>query len=65
MEAEQSIFFESKEENNKRREKEEINRTPHERFIFFLKLCEEMEFFGLQGNHPNDKKIILLLNEFT
>jgi hypothetical protein len=56
MEGEQKIFFGSKEDNNRRRDEEAINRTSHERFIFFLKLCEEMEFFGSSGAHPNDKK---------
>lgn len=32
---------------------ETMNRTPHERFIFFLHLCEEMQFFYSDVTHPN------------
>ena len=56
MEKEQKIFFGSKGNNNERRLKEALARTPHERFIFFLKLCEEMHFFETNNPHPNRAK---------
>ena len=56
METEQKIFFASKEENNKRRLKEALARTPHVRLIFFLKLCEEMQVFAKDEPHPNRAK---------
>ena len=56
METEQNIFFASKEENNKRRLKEALARTPHERFMFFLELCQEMHFFNNTNSHPNRSK---------
>lgn len=56
METNQKIFFGSKKENNKRRLKEALARTPHERLVFFLKLCEEMQVFETGSPHPNDVK---------
>jgi hypothetical protein len=56
METEKNIFFASKEENNQRRLKEALARTPHERVIFFLKLCEEMQVFQSDYIHPNRVK---------
>ncbi len=56
MEIEQKIFFASKAENNKRRLKEALARTPHERLVFFLKLCEEMQVFETGSPHPNRAK---------
>ena len=53
MKAEQKIFFGSKEENNKRRLKEALARTPHERLVFFLRMCEEMQVFENSTPHPN------------
>lgn len=50
------IFYGTKEENNLRRLNEALSRTPHERFIFFLKLCEEMQFFHTNQPHPNNAK---------
>ena len=50
------IFFGTKEENNERRLKEALLRTPDERLIYFLKLCEEMQFFQTDQPHPNDAK---------
>ncbi len=45
MESEFPIKFETKEEANNRRLEEALARTPHERFLFFLKMIEEMRFF--------------------
>ena len=56
MEKEQKIFFGSKGNNNERRLKEALARTPHERLIFFLNLCEEMYFFETNNPHPNRAK---------
>jgi len=56
MEAEQKIFFGSKKENNERRLQEALARTPHERFLFFLQLIEEMHFFETNKPHPNRAK---------
>ena len=39
------IKFESKEESNERRLKEALERSPHERFLFFLEMIREMKFF--------------------
>lgn len=50
------IFFGTKVENNNRRAKEALSRTPHERLIYFLKLCEEMQFFHTDQPHPNNAK---------
>lgn len=52
----QNILFETKEESNKRRNLAALSRTPHERFIFFLQLCDEMQFFETKQPHPNHKK---------
>ena len=56
MELNQKIFFGSKEDNNDRRLNEALSRTPHERFLFFLKLCEEIQRFSPNREHPNDVK---------
>ena len=56
MELNQKIFIGSKEENNDRRLNEALSRTPHERFLFFLKLCKEMQFFEIDKPHPNSAK---------
>lgn len=53
MEQERGILFETKDQSNKRRLKEAMERTPYERFIFFLKLCEEMQFFKQKEIHTN------------
>lgn len=39
------IRFETKEESNKRQEKEALKRTPDERFRFFLRLIAELSKF--------------------
>lgn len=59
METGQKIFFGSKEENNERRLKEALARTPHERLLFFLRLCEEMQILDNNIPHPNRAKITL------
>ncbi|GAB1452568.1 hypothetical protein MASR2M47_26240 [Draconibacterium sp.] len=56
MKKKAEIFFGTKEENNMRRLNEALSRTPHERLIYFLKLCEEMQFFHTNQAHPNDSK---------
>lgn len=56
MVTKQKIPFETKDESNKRRNADALSRSPHERFIFFLKLCEEMQFFETKEPHPNCKK---------
>ena len=56
MKKKAEIFFGTKEENNIRRLNEALSRTPHERLIFFLMLCEEMQFFQTNKPHPNDVK---------
>ena len=40
-----SIRFETKEQSNNRRIIEALNRTPNERFQFFLSLIEEFSMF--------------------
>lgn len=40
-----SIRFETKEQSNNRRIIEALNRTPDERFLFFLSLIEEFSMF--------------------
>jgi hypothetical protein len=56
MKSSQKIFFGSKEENNDRRLNEALSRTPHERFLFFLKMVDEMAFFKTKEPHPNRSK---------
>ncbi|MFV0265690.1 MAG: hypothetical protein ACK5HT_00990 [Draconibacterium sp.] len=56
MNQEVEIRFETKEQANQRRIQETLERSPHERFLFFLQLCEEMQFFHTQEIHPNRKK---------
>jgi len=51
-----TIFFETKEDSNQRRSREALDRSPHERFVFFLQLCEEMQFFDANKPHPNRLK---------
>jgi len=50
------IYFGTKEENNQRRLEEALARSPHERFLFFLKLSEEIIRLSPERPHPNDKK---------
>jgi hypothetical protein len=50
------LHFETKEESNERRRQEALSRTPHERFMFFLELCQEMQFFYAGKPHPNSYK---------
>lgn len=56
MENINEIRFETKEQANERRLKEALERTPHERLVFFFKLCEEMKFFNEGHPHPNRSK---------
>jgi hypothetical protein len=56
MRPENSIRFETKEEANERRMQEALNRTPHERLMFFLKMVQEMQAFQTSKPHPNSFK---------
>jgi hypothetical protein len=53
MDSEKLIRFETKNEANERRRKEALNRTPHERFMFFLEMVQEMQVFQSSMPHPN------------
>ncbi len=53
MKPETNIRFETKEEANQRRMREALNRTPHERLMFFLEMVQEMQFFETSKPHPN------------
>lgn len=56
MEPENNLRFEAKEEANERRMQEALNRTPHERLMFFLQMAREMQVFQTSGPHPNSFK---------
>ncbi len=56
MKPEKNIRFETKEEANERRMQEALNRTPHERLMFFLEMVQEMQVFKVPGPHPNSFK---------
>jgi hypothetical protein len=56
MEPENSLRFETKAEANERRMQEALNRTPHERLMFFLEMVREMQFFETSKQHPNRYK---------
>ena len=56
MDNDQKIFFGTKEDSNKRRQVESEDRTPHERFLFFLQLCHEINLFSNDRSHPNQSK---------
>jgi hypothetical protein len=56
MKTENLLRFETKEESNARRRLETLARTPHERFLFFLELVEEMQVFQTPETHPNRLK---------
>ncbi|MBW6536228.1 MAG: hypothetical protein K0B11_14565 [Mariniphaga sp.] len=56
MEPKNSLRFETKEEANERRMQEALNRTPHERLMFFLKMVQEMQVFQTSKPHPNSFK---------
>ncbi len=53
---EQIIRFETKEESNERRIQEALARTGHERLLFFFQLCEELQYFAQDEQHPNWQK---------
>jgi hypothetical protein len=57
MKNNKDIFFETKEESNARRMNEALERSPHERFMFFLRLCQKMQFFQVKRPHPNESNI--------
>jgi hypothetical protein len=50
------IRFETKEEVNERRRQEALDRSPHERLMFFLEMVQEMQFFEISKLHPNSFK---------
>ncbi len=52
------IFFATKEENNRRREKDFLKLTPYERLINFINRLSTPETNILPDDyvHPNDKK---------
>ena len=56
MKPEKNIRFETKEEANERRMHEALNRSPHERLMFFLEMAQEMQFFETSKPHPNSLK---------
>ena len=56
MKTEKNIRFETKEEANERRTQEVMDRTPHERLMFFLEMAREMQFFKTSKPHPNSFK---------
>ena len=56
MKTDKNIRFESKEESSERRIREALERTGHERLLFFFQLCEEMQFFSKDEPHPNHLK---------
>jgi hypothetical protein len=56
MEPENNLRFETKEESNELRMQEALNRTPHERLIFFLEMVRKMKSFETSKPHPNKFK---------
>ncbi|HSO88811.1 MAG TPA: hypothetical protein VLQ91_19815 [Draconibacterium sp.] len=53
---EQTLRFETKEESNERRIREALERTGHERLLFFFQLCAELQYFAKDEPHPNRRK---------
>lgn len=56
MRMKSEIKFETKEQSNKRRMEEAIKRSGHERLLFFIELCEELNFFEINTSSPNRQK---------
>ena len=56
MKPEKNIHFETKEEANERRMREALDRSPHERLMFFLEMAQEMQVFETSKPHPNSFK---------
>ena len=56
MKPDKNIRFETKEEANERRMCEALNRSPHERLMFFLEMVQEMQVFQTSSPHPNRAK---------
>lgn len=50
------IFFDTKERNNERREKEFLALSYAERLELFFTMLDENEFVGEDKTHPNDVK---------
>jgi len=53
MRTDELIRVETKEESNERRVREALERTGHERLLFFFQLCEELQYFAKYEPHPN------------
>jgi hypothetical protein len=56
-----NIFFETKENNNRRREAEFLRLTPDQRFWTFVKMVDELAIF--QTNKPGFDKGNLVLEK--
>lgn len=63
MDEPQKIFFETKEDSNRRRIEESLASSPHDRFKFFLHLCAEMQSFNEGRVHPNKRKNNFILEK--
>ncbi len=57
------VFLGTKEENNAMREQEFLALSPHERFLSFLKMCEEYARLYPLKEHPNRKKNNFILEK--
>lgn len=53
------IRFETKEQSNDRRIMEALNRTPDERFQFFLSLIEEFSLFQHKDQNTKNMNFII------
>jgi hypothetical protein len=56
------IRFETKEQSNDRRIMEALNRTPDERFQFFLSLIEEFSLFQHKDQNTKNLNFIIKRN---
>jgi len=56
MKANRTIRFGTKEESNERKIKETLDRTGHERLMFFVQLCKLMTVSNEEKFHPNEIK---------
>lgn len=58
------IWFETKEESNRRRQEEFLKLSGHERFMAFLRLMQEMKQFPTTAKpEKNDNFVIKLYKE--
>lgn len=53
------IRFETKAQSNNRRIEESINRSPEERFQFFLSLLEDISLFSIKNVDSKKQNFIL------